>query len=297
MAIRFVHFTKRLVKRVLAGRGYRLVRTSPLPVSTQDPLQAVTLAATHRPVVLLVAPRRIRGLHWFPCDHRHPFVAGLVAYHKEGVRRYEPSPLRAFYDEYQPPNAASSLGLSDGEAPELAAWPPQAQAWPWNRNPPEDCLARHEETERDEARQHGIRFRNGDGSKFFGPISPTIGQLQLDRLIAVYRSIQAHGWRRHDGKGGDAAGRLLVEEGGNWCIQLWTGQHRVAAAVAAGLTAIPVRVEGVPIRRSEVDRWPQVVAGRIRREAALAVFDRVLAGQSFRLPPRAVGALRERRGL
>jgi hypothetical protein len=275
--------TERLVVQWLAKRGLRIERSAPVVFDDDvDPVAAFERSQQFRPYVVRVPLTHVRTLHWYVPDHRHPFVKALRAYRNRQVTTYEDSELRAFYESVRPASAAEALGVPPHAAPSLATLDPRAMLLPWSRSTPAKVLASHLETERNEAKANGWVLDDSDGSKFFGPVSSRKGQLQLDRLIAVYETIRARGWRRHDGDDGDARARLLRGDDGAWCAHIWTGQHRVAAAAALDMASIPVRFAWPPVHRSDAARWTQVEAGRIERGAAVDVFDRIMRGSDPR---------------
>jgi hypothetical protein len=275
-----LRLVKRLFERVLEAYGYRLEPVGPwLIEGAADPFDVLQRAVRMRPFVMHIPFSRLRGLHWFPLDQRHPFVAALQAHRAGSAHGYEDSPLRLFYAQASPATAAEALGLTAAEAPGFAGLCPRAMILPWNEGTPERTAILDAETEMREARQCGAVLAPADGTKFFGPVSEAKATLHLRRLLTVQATLEKEGWRRHDKHDGDAAGRLMLNNGCQWCVQIWTGQHRVAAAAALELRSIPVRIPWRPIWRSEVDRWPQVVAKRVTRKGALAVFDRVMDGR------------------
>lgn len=276
-----------VLTRLLARWGYELRRMAPVDLRDQGDVRMALHAhgrVLRRPAVVDVPLGRCRGLTWFPFkEERHPFVAALAAYRHRGIEDYERSPLVDYYASHQPATAAEAFGLSQRETPHFASVDVLAYCMPWEPGAP----ARHRERRimrgRKEAREHGFELGAEDGTTYFGPVSAAKGQLEMRRLIAVYESIKREGYRRHDGRGGDVGGILFLGPEGDWCVGITGGQHRVAAAAALGLRSLPVRFSVVPVHPGGVNDWPQVRAGRITRDGALDVFDRVLGGR----PPTA----------
>lgn len=278
-----------LLNARLARAGLRLVRTGPIDLRSAEIEPGVVLARRaarfDRGVVLDIPLERCRNSLGTAFGEQEPYVATL---RRDATRRYEGSLLEQFYAGCQPRTAAEALGLSADEAPGLAALPAPAFTMPWRNESPEAMLRRRSEWLRQEAAALGLTLSLEDGYNHFGPVTATKGRLEMERLRRVEISVRRSGFQRHDGREGDVTGVLLMQRDGFWCVEIRAGQHRTAVAAALGLTSIPVRFLGPPVKREDVDYWPQVVAGRITRDGAWRVFDRVMRGDpppSCRLEP------------
>ena len=278
---------KRFVNDLLARWGYEIRTVDPLPVDARGAPESLDAVfhehgrAFRRPFVADVPVERLRGLNWFPySEERHPFMAALAAFSDGGVEAFQESPLADYYETYRPTSAADVLGLTGEEAPVLAQHDALSYCMPWHAGSPDVHRRRRVARGRREAREHGVNAGADDGDTLFGPVSLMKGQLEMDRLLRVFRSIRSQGYRRHPGRVGDVGGVLYLGESPDWCVAVTGGQHRVAAAAALGYRSLPVRFSVVPVRRGEAGLWPQVRAGRVGRAAALAVFDRVLEGRA-----------------
>ena len=76
-----------------------------------------------------------------------------------GCRGYADSPLRAFYDTWQPAHAAAFLGLDETSAhPALVRVPPLGYVRPWHGDEPDKWLAWRTQMVHSENRQHGAEL-------------------------------------------------------------------------------------------------------------------------------------------
>ena len=258
-----------------------------------DPV-ASTYAYASGATVVQVPVERCRGL-WFAGftyvrDGDHPFVRTMSAYAAGDITSYEASPLRAYYDSWQPASAAAALGLADAGFVDVAAFrraPPVAAMAPWWPTKDLKSFVRtfHASTRRDNARA-GARLAASAGSQLFGPVTAEKGALEFERCVHAYQSVRQRGFERDATTlDGDVRGQALVRDDGSYTVFILSGQHRVAAAAAIGLGAIPIRFQhgatvGLRIiRRSDVRHWPAVRSGTFTKVAALAVFDRLFMGQ------------------
>jgi hypothetical protein len=283
---------RRLVQRALTSQGYQLQRVTPFDLrdSEESPRDLMLKYASplRRSLLIEVPISRCRSMIGRALDERHPFVATL----KEGPPySYSGSVLEAYYRQFQPTSVAEALGVSEEQAPGFAELPADAFVFPWQA---EDPMARREGRRgwvENHAINYGYELSASDGIGSFGPASVGKGDLEVERLSRLYHSMTQSGFLRSDGPDGDVTGRFLMDEIGNWYVEVKSGQHRIAVAAALDIPAVPVRITLPPVKREEVGYWFQVRAGRITREGALAVFDRIMAGDP---PPSCQFARSER---
>lgn len=276
------------VKRALAAKGYQLQRLKPLDVrdSLESPRDLLLKNATVLRWSLLVnvPVSRFRSSIGVALDEQHPFVATLA----EGPSEtYEGSLLEAYYQRCQPGSAIEVLGVPTEMAPGFTGLPPAAFVMPWHSSEPNSILRDRGIWMKADGAQYGRQLTIDDGLGEFGPVTRDKGVMEVERLSSLYDSISRLGFQRPVRGGKDINGWLLTEERGNWCIVVRGGQHRVSVAAVLGCSSVPVSLQDAPIKREEVMYWPQVVAGRITREGALAVFDRIMRGNpppACRLP-------------
>ena len=254
---------------------------------TADPVAAVYIAED-RPFVIDVPLDRCR--QFFSLGIRcsdaelNPFVRSLVAYHDSRISNYAESPLREFYSHCRPSCASDVLGVPGMDFPPLEA------VLPWQR-PDRQRIVEDRRTriiwEND---RDGLDASLSPGWQNWGPVSRERGERELARLVTVFESIRRAGYQRRDGHRDGDIGGWILEEDDDWVCWIWAGgQHRVAALAALGHTHAPIRVRGnmsgpdSPIRdrilRRDVDAWPHVRSGLFDRKGALAVFDRIMAGE------------------
>jgi hypothetical protein len=167
---------------------------------------------------------------------------------------------------------------------------PHTFIMPWRSGTLDHVVEQRDAWMKKDARQYGRALSLDDGCQMYGPVSRAKGELEIHCLSVLYRSIAVRGYRRDVSRDGDVRGEFLTEAGGNSCFLIRSGQHRIAVVAALGLPSIPMRIIDPPVKREEVEYWPQVIAGTITPEGALAVFDRVIEGwlaPSLQLsPPR-----------
>jgi len=204
-----------------------------------------------------------------------PFVRTLLAYEQGRCRTYQDSPLRRFYEIWQPANLAETLLIDPSQAgAELLALPPIPWLVPWSGGADWDRWIGKTRT------QIARRTRRlGDAyalNRFCGPVSERYGEMRLAGLIKVYRSIREVGYSPTS----HIRANLLVRDGE--CRALISdGNHRTAALAAAGFDTVPVWVAGrdkygpAVIWRGDAASWPAVRSGLFSHEQAVTVFDRV----------------------
>lgn len=262
--------------------------------SCHDDPVASTYAHPAGATVVQVPIERCRGLWFagFACarDGDNPFVRTMTAHARGEAEAYEASPLRSYFDRWQPASAAEALGVANlvfGGIDALRRAPAAAAMAPWWPTKDLASFARaFEASTRRENVRSGVPLNDASGSHLYGPVSAAKGALEFERCVRVYESMLRIGFRR-DAKtlDGDVRGQALVRDDGSYAVFILSGQHRVAAASAFGLSAVPVRfhdgasVGARIVHRSDVAHWPAVRDGSFTETAALAVFDRLFVGR------------------
>lgn len=262
-----------------------------------DPI-AASYAHAARPIVVKVPMERCRGLWFagFACvpGGSHPYVETLMQHARGETDSYEDSPLREYFERWRPSSAADALGLADDAFVGIEALrrvPAAAAMAPWwpTRDLASFALAIHASTRRENeqatASARDATQLDAAGSHLFGPVSGRKGAIEFDRCIGIFRSVLCDGFLRDSTTlDGDVRGQALVRDDGSYAVLILSGQHRVAAAAAIDLNAIPIRfhhgaaVGSSVVHRSDVRHWPAVRSGIFTEVAALAVFDRLFAG-------------------
>ena len=250
---------------------------------TDDPVEAAYRVPAGMPVIAVPLARLRTSVGQRgdrPDDN--PFAVTVRQYLDGDAPDYESSALKAHFERWQPRDIAELLGVSDVAADSPLRQPPVAATVPWSaRAATVDVdvrIASRERWTRSDASQYGRRLGVADGHPQFGPVTAAFGAHEFDRYRHVADAVQQQGFRA------DAGGYVRVvvlADGDRWVARVRAGHHRVAAAIAFGVD--PVKVALTPtthlVRRGEVTSWPGVRSGLFTAAEALAVFDRIMAGE------------------
>jgi len=284
----------------LPRRLWRFVRRSKshkaLDLSLNDihPLAALARAG-HRPVLITVRLDQCRwtGATGFPYgpDAAHPYVRTLVQYHNGGKPAAGESYLSRYYASFQPRSLAEFQGLGTDGHPLLSSLPP-LNIYPWSSVSLAQLHAFLAGVGNDYALPPSFRV-----VRSCGPKPADFTQARLDRLIGLYNTIKAQGFRTKLNPKLSyfdqfPVGDVMVR-GTETRIILANGQHRAAVLSALGRESAPLLLGVVhprgPYRidRSAVDAWPLVRDGLYHKDQALRIFDGIFDanGQG----PRSVG--------
>jgi hypothetical protein len=234
---------------------------------------------TARPALLDVPLRCCRTLLAnLPLDGSHPFVATLRAYARDECRGYFSSPLKRFYDAWQPRTVADLLGIDRSRASSrfLHAEPSHATP-PWSALCPDAHHRMAVQATVADNRAAGHRLPYEHGVCNHGPVTDHKGRLEFERLVWIHDRIRDRGYHRSNHDDGDICGTILLR-GRESRVLIHRGQHRAAAVAALGYERIPIRLTPIPICRNKVTRWPNVENGLYQIEEALAIFDLIFEG-------------------
>jgi hypothetical protein len=257
---------------------------------TREPVEAAYRAGL-RAFLINVPTRHCRVLPGagYPCttDAGNPFVDTLLALADDTTLTYEASPLRQYYDGWQPATLPAVLGLDPNEvSADLAAAPPLALVMPWQNLTLHQAEARWTHFITRDNREHGTKADVASGWKGWGPLDGVIGGQEFRRLASIYGAITRNGYRRSDDADGDIKGFVLQGEN-QFRVMVTAGHHRASALAALGHEDMPVRIDNPVVRRLDVAHWPNVRSGLFTTEQGLAIFDRLFEG---RQPPGCPGA-------
>lgn len=184
--------------------------------------------------------------------------------------------LADYYDTVRPKEALSVLSLSAQEAPGLAGVAAQNFLLPWGSDSIEErawrlklwafagSLANYRQI-----------VLPGHGMTDFGPVSAKKLELEVQRVVALDKSLKAKGFcldKRHPLE------VVGLRSGRDYRWLAMRGRHRFAACAAWGIGTVEARVTKI-IRREDVSVWPRVVSGTFTKEGALQVFDRLFDGK------------------
>lgn len=248
--------------------------SAPPPV-LDDPLHAARILAAGGRAAFRCAVSRLvwsNGLGLGP-DRWHPFAATVEEFLATGRPAYRGSVLEHYYAVWRPRNALQAL-IADLAGPErLRREPGWAYVLPWSD---ESIAARRRLVERVFRKEYGPAFDAlpslEHGFPRHGPLDPTLGRVELGRLLRVADAIRREGYRRAGAFDGDIRGELLVRDG-DYRVLVEMGNHRAAAVSALGFDEVPVRLcSPRPIGLDPVDRWPLVRRGLWERSDAATYF-------------------------
>jgi len=178
---------------------------------------------------------------------KHPFTA----YYKEGIHA-----LKSFYNNHIPSCVMEKHFINS-----KTLYPLEGVDLPW-----------YEVREKKyNTSEHGLDFEHGD--QHFGPASDKKIKLEAERLDKLHSSILSHGYRKfYDGypRG------YILENNNNYSVIIVGGQHRVATLIHLGYKTVPVIFsKSYPpiVNISDVDNWPYVKAGIIKKNDAISIFN------------------------
>ena len=183
--------------------------------------------------------------------------------------RYE---LERYFENVQPKNVAEVLKLRSKRP-----WHhdhPLTWVMPWQPKNPESARKARIATMKAECRRFGFAdYSEVDGYKGFGPVSNALLDVETERLTQIYDSLEEHGFQSSHGF---TTARLFIA-GRQYLVSPDAGWHRIAAMIALGHKAVPMRfVQSTlnVVRREDVAFWPGVQSELFSEDEALVVFDR-----------------------
>ncbi|TYT75805.1 hypothetical protein [Desulfobotulus mexicanus] len=274
--------------------GLKLSPGKPLDLRNiiNHPLDAFYQAGRHS-VLINIPIEKIRtlGANAFPCHAGtyHPYIRTLQEWEAGKITSAKGSSLQRFYKNWQPKNAAQFLGLDETTCHKiLRESPPSAAVLPWDFR----SMQRQKEDI-----QHGIindylphatkTIVKDFNWQFWGPKNPLDLEVELSRLTKLIISIKKNGYQRTHRLDGDISGTFLCSSKDWIFYHAGSGQHRIAALSTLGWTSIPVRLFQSPpylVIREHANHWHHVRSGLFSLKEALAVFDRVMAGEQLYIP-------------
>lgn len=231
------------------------------------------------PYGLFNAPLELgRGLDFFPFTGLvHPFVRALATQGNKPQKSDIIRRLNEYYKLVSGLNAAEWLDISKSNDP-LYNWIAWARVFPWQNQTPEGRYKSIVNNALTDSAKGGESLDISHGWKSLGPISNDLLDIEAERLLSVWKSLQSRGFIVQR-PGLNTRVTVLATAGKGW---VWTitngGQHRVAAASALSIPNIPIFIERI-VRREDVSHWPRVRSGQISEDDALRVFDLIFDGR------------------
>ncbi|WP_139232962.1 hypothetical protein [Halomonas korlensis] len=216
---------------------------------------------------------------------KHPFVRTLKAYEENSQLTAKASPLRWFYDLYQPATASELMDIPRPSYSAFLDLPPLASlplsSW---LSPEKYCEYIKSIYQREDTEQ-GVKLDEFIGGSQFGPIEPRKLFIEYRRLTHLYDSIKSRGYKPQTGEW--MTGTAWIDEK-DWVVMVSTGQHRIACLAALGHESAVVRLQpkkapGGLMLKSFSRHFPSVVNGFHTEEEALAIFDRIISKKSPRV--------------
>lgn len=197
----------------------------------------------------------------------HPFVQTLHAYRNDRTLSYEDSPLKRFYDRFQPASILELLYPPDVVERYRHARLAEFSTTSFQPFLPWDSGAVRATGEKGLGAKHGHQG--------FGPVSEEKGRLEFERLQSTFESIERHGYRPRSGPDGEIRGYFLTD-GPRARFVVRAGQHRVASLAA--LEHDVARVAFLPrftraIDAATIPQWPLVRRGIFSEELARTFVD------------------------
>lgn len=192
----------------------------------------------------------------------NPYTKALLEYESDNKVDYASSELFRYYDSFQPESADdiikdTALKHSEG----LFCY-----TLPWDHSP---------------------KKNGGNRLMYSGPIDDDRGEKEYRRLIEVFDSIKKKGFVTQKSANLFNSNQIqgyFLECGGLYRFVVLHGKHRAAALCALNRNRIPVTFElNKPrvVRRTDVDKWPQVRNGNVSKEDALRAFDKIFEGINY----------------
>jgi len=278
---------KEVLKSILDKAGYRILdKASLLPEDLRGevdhPLLAKYLARRHT-FLLKANFKKCIVLFRFSCEKNgnNPLVNTVTDYIENEYVSYSGSKLERFFTDYTPNSVAERFNL-DGKTDEgLLQFPPVFTVFPWEKANMKARKKFREGYVKVETGQRGRELTLDHGWGCFGPISQERGELKMQTLIGLTKSIREKGYLRGDGPEEDILASVLIN-GNDYKYLIKNGTHRLAVLSALDYKSAPIRVlpTSIPafIYRREVDYWPKVRDGLYTREQALKIFDNIFKG-------------------
>lgn len=186
------------------------------------------------------------------------------------------SPLRLYFENWRPANAAEVLGINEDSA--LTRIPALQVEFPWRNPPGPHAEKRRSRCMRMEALAHGFEDVQGsDGWHLCGPVTDKKLEMERLRTERVIESVGQFGLREGSEYGYIAG--IPLRSGASFRVLVKAGQHRAAVAAASGISVMPMLINPESlVDVADVERWPAVRSGHFTVNQASDVFSRIMNG-------------------
>lgn len=279
---------KRVLKGALANLGIeikRIEQNESIPKYFEDPVEALLYhqggkkAAFSCPIA--------RCTHYTALGFRdhdwHPFIETLKQYRLNRELTYSNSKLKEFYSRWQPKTASEAIVGFKSTPKEFSKLPPHYMFLsPWSSlSPAEVDLDIRWWNQKDNTEHGRTDLRYPDhGWAFFGPVHPDKGELEFERSVGLYKSLDQNGYDKSQGFVG-----VTILKRGNESIFLvgGGGYHRAAALASLGYKYIPATFHRSSIVDiADVNGWPKVKNGLWTVKQARSYVDHLFEFNSAR---------------
>jgi len=281
---------KSVLKSAIGRLGYKIYsKKSVIPADLSGQIDNPLLAkyaARNKSFLIDADFENCIGLYQYSCEKYgdNPLVNTITDYLKNGMDGFEGSKLEDFYHHCSPDSAAEWFNLEGKIHNDLTELPTYSAVFPWENATMKGRKRYRERNVSSETQKRGKSLSVEHGIELIGPFSKERGELEVNTLIELTKSIQKKGYRRGNHQSDDISSSVLIDED-SYKFLINDGNHRIAALSALDYKSVPVRVEptSIPafIYRNEVDYWPKVKEGLYTRKQALSIFDAIFRGDGF----------------
>lgn len=193
-------------------------------------------------------------------------------------RGYEGSVLKKYYEVWKPSNALDALLLQDMKG-FLDNKPDYLLLLPWHSCSVGEKKRRVQRISSHESKRFGYpELGIEHGYKLHGPVDKRKGEMEYDRSVAIYESLQRKGYDRNHGD----VRIWVLKRGSEYLYVNVGGMHRVAAMSALGYQHVPASFMcSKVIDVKDLSKWPQVAKGIWSKENAKKYIDHLFEFDSL----------------
>lgn len=206
----------------------------------------------------------------------HPYYLTAKQIIENDCLEFDKSYLKKWFDIVRPQTATEILGLNPGENNYLDNLSAECADFPW-RNAPNHYIAKKRSSKyfAKAENQFGVLLEGKFRWEQIGPISSQAAMLEFDRIKKIINSVQKYGYDSSIDSDLMTA-ELLFDKHDDYRVNISSGQHRFPVLVALGYNKYNITIKPNRIHhRNDVMQWPAVLEGKMTKQEALIVFDRV----------------------